>query len=310
MASSRCLVCVVALALVCGSLAAMSASPSSDASDAVHVIPDAPAFAVATAALDTVFNTNAVTAPSPCTYAASGGSWDLSPLFRTTGDYKGTDGTYDYKMNVCGPSNSGPGCTDKSFAICQFSQAGGTFVASLGSFAQPPTWSLITLPSNPAEPVANGVMYTFTNGDICWIAGRQQVRTVMTVFRCNPGSTEESLKVEEDQTTCTFTITLKTDKGCQGSGPGPTPPTPDKKESGGISGGTVFVIIFFSLIPIYIGLGCLYGRTKKQLTGIDAMPNIAFWRDLPGLVKDGAKYAWNMTRSGCKSGTGEAYEKL
>jgi hypothetical protein len=277
----------------------MAAMPSGEVGSVSHVIPDAPGFAIA------AFQPQGML--PGCQYSVGGSSWDLSSLYRSSGDYKGTDGTYDYKMNVCGVSNSGAGCTDKQYSICQFSQAGGTFVASLGSFsAQPPTWSVITIPPNPPEAAANGVQYVMTNGDICWIAGRQQVRTVINVFRCHQGATPDAVKVEEDQTTCTFTITLETAIGCPGGGGGGG----GGGSSGGISGGSVFLIILFSIIPIYIAAGCLYGRTKKGLTGVEAAPHIEFWRGLPGLIKDGARYSWNMTRSGCKNGTGEAYEKL
>jgi len=287
-------VCVLVFA-VCGALAAM---PSSSSSEVVHVIPDSAPF--------TLMGNTPSGSIAGCQYSAGGGSWDLSALYKPAGggDYKGTDGTYDYKMNVCGASNSGAGCTDKQYAICQFSQASSTFVASLGSFLVAPTWSVITLPPAVPEPAANGVQYTFTNGDICWIAGRQQVRTVINVFRCKAGGgTEDTVKVEEDQTTCTFTITLQTAVACPGG-------SAAKDGGGGISGGWIFIIILISIIPIYIGAGCLFNRTKRGLTGVEAAPNVEFWRGLPGLIKDGAKYSWNMTRSGCKNGTGEAYEKL
>jgi len=122
-------------------------------------------------------------------------------------------------MGVCAPAQTKLGCGDHGYAVCQFSQAGGTFVASLGSFYVQPQWSFITLPPQPAEPGENGVMYTFTNGDICWIAGRQQVRTVQVVFRCDP-SQSDTMKIEEDQTTCTFTLTLKSPVACPGGGGG------------------------------------------------------------------------------------------
>jgi len=295
--------CVLVFA-VCGALAAL---PLEGNNDVVHVIPDASPFQLMDAS---------ASAPqvgiAGCQWNTAGNSWDLSTLYKAVGagDYKGTDGTYDYKMNVCGASNSGTGCTDKQYSICQFSQASQTFVASLGSFVIPPTWSVITAaPVPPAppkpEPPSAGVQYTFTNGDICWIAGRQQVRTVNNIFRCKQGATEDSVKVEEDQTTCTFYITLNTPLGCPKSGGGP-----DGGNGGTVSGGWIFIIILVSIIPIYIAAGCLFNRTKRGLTGTDAAPNADFWRSLPGLVKDGAKYSWNMTRSGCKNGTGEVYEKL
>jgi len=292
--------------LLCGVCTVLGSMPGmAPDSEVVHIIPE----------VTPTFSLQTVTPNIPCTYtdpANPKNKWDLSSLTKPTGggDYKGTDGTYDYKMNVCAKSNASPGCSEKNYAICQFSQSAGTFVASLGSFDAPPTWSLINLPPQPPEPATAGVQYTLTNGDICWIAGRQQTRTVQVVFRC-VDKTDETLQIVEDQTTCTFTITLKAKAGCAGAGPGPDPPGPDPPSpSGGISGGTVFIIILLSVIPVYIGLGCLYGYKKKQVAGIEAFPNIAFWRDLPVLVKDGCRFTYNLIRSGCKSGHKEQYDAL
>jgi len=309
------------LVLACA-VCVFAALPQSSVSNDAHIIPETPTMAVqavsavaevkalglgvakvvSDTANDVVDNiivasaTPILGAQYPCTW----GAYDLSALARSTGDYKGTDGTYDYKMNVCANSNSGTGCTDHNYAICQFSQAGGTFVASLGSFLQAPTWSLITLPgpTPTPEPSANGVSYTMVNGDICWIAGRQQVRTVISVFRCITGATGDTIDIVEDQTTCTFTITLKSPEGCP-------------KNTGALSGGSIFLIIVVCIIPFYIGIGCVFNFKKKGTKlGMESFPNREFWADLPALIRDGARYAWNMTRSGCKNGKGEAYTQL
>jgi cation-dependent mannose-6-phosphate receptor len=320
------------LVLICGVCAVMASMPNaSPVSEIRHLIPEvdkpSQSFSIANAAeiatapivtlaADVVPALGATQQPNAinCKYAAPSpgtATWDLSSLTKTDGsDYTGTDTEYKYKMNVCGVSTGcdGGATPSKNLAICQFSMA-DVFVASLGSFAVDPVWALIGSPPLPAE---KGVQYTMTNGEQCWIEGRQMIRTVNQVFSCRTGSgTDSTVTVTEDKIQCIFTVTLNTDKACQGSGPGPTPDPPKPSQpSSGLGGGSVFIIIVFSLIPVYIGLGCLYGYKKKGVAGIEAFPNIEFWRDLPALVRDGARYSWNMTRSGCKNGRAEQYDAL
>jgi len=247
--------------------------------------------------------------------------YNLQPMYKSSGDYHGADSAYDYRANICGTSNAGPGCTDHQYSICQYSQAGGAFVASLGSYTIAPAWSIITLPGQLPEDYKNGVQYVMSNGDICFIAGRQQVRTVYNVFRCNPGGTEDGFKIEEDQTSCTFILTFKSKDACVGGGPGPTPsssggpgplpPGPTPVKPSGISGGTVFLIILIVVIPIYIAAGCVFNIKKREKTfGREACPQWEFWSSIPGLAKDGCKFTYYLIKSGCKSGKGEAYEAL
>jgi len=157
---------------------------------------------------------SAASPPSaPCTWSSGAFSYDLSPLY-TGVDYRATDGSYDYVMSVCNAATRQQGCGDKGYSVCQFDPSSGTFLSSLGSFAVSPVWNFITIGSSkPPEPGENGVMYTFTNGDICWIAGRQQIRTVNVIFRCDEYASP--MTIEEDQTTCEFFITLKTPHACQ-----------------------------------------------------------------------------------------------
>jgi len=211
------------------------------------------------------------------------GGVDLSALIKGAGggDYTGSDAKYTYKMNVCGTCNAGPGCTDKGYSVCQYE--GSNFVANLGSFTgDQPTWAFI------GGSGSNGVQYTFTNGDLCYIAGQPRTRTVNVLFPCS-GSTESGVTVTEDETTCTFAVTLKTDKSCPGGGGG-------GGSGGGMSGGTIFIILALSLTLVYIAAGCLYKNRKQGAHGIEACPQYEFWKDVPGLVKDGFRF----TISGCK----------
>ena len=47
----------------------------------------------------------------------------------------------------------------------------------------------------------------------------------------------------------------------------------------------LFFFSFILIIPIYIVGGIAVNKVRKGATGIEMFPNIAFWRDFPGLVK-------------------------
>ncbi|XP_050406144.1 uncharacterized protein LOC126821700 [Patella vulgata] len=55
----------------------------------------------------------------------------------------------------------------------------------------------------------------------------------------------------------------------------------------GISAGSIIIILFFSSLLLYFGIGCLYKKVVYGATGQEIVPNNKFWFSLPGLVKDG-----------------------
>nr|XP_002126668.1 putative mannose 6-phosphate receptor-like protein C530.09c [Ciona intestinalis] len=70
-----------------------------------------------------------------------------------------------------------------------------------------------------------------------------------------------------------------------------------KKSGGGLSAGSVLLIIFFVLLFVYLVGGILYNRYKNEETGLDMLPNKEFWASLPGLIADGIKFIFG----GCKA---------
>ncbi|CAF4362232.1 unnamed protein product [Rotaria sp. Silwood2] len=95
---------------------------------------------------------------------------------------------------------------------------------------------------------------------------------------------------------CQFTITIKAAEAC-----------PLKR---GITGGTIFIIILFVLIMIYLVTGILYNRFKQNQTGLALIPNLSFWLLICGLFINGCKFAWSFFRN-CGQGTSsspKAYE--
>jgi len=77
--------------------------------------------------------------------------------------------------------------------------------------------------------------------------------------------------------------------------------------SSGLSGGWVFIIILIVVTFVYCVGGAAFMRIKRGATGIDLIPHQQYWRECPGLMRDGCRYTW-MKISYCiaraRGGTG------
>ena len=87
----------------------------------------------------------------------------------------------------------------------------------------------------------------------------------------------------------------------------------------GLSGGSIFLILFFVGAFVYFVGGILFNKYRRGMTGTEVIPNIGFWRDLPGLVRDGCMFSFNKVRALCgggrtgsllSKGTGSTYETI
>jgi len=70
------------------------------------------------------------------------------------------------------------------------------------------------------------------------------------------------------------------------------------KGAGGLSGGSVFLIIFFCSAAVYLIAGVIFKRFKMGATGAEMIPNVEFWQSLPGLVMDGFRFVFSKFRGG------------
>jgi cation-dependent mannose-6-phosphate receptor len=52
----------------------------------------------------------------------------------------------------------------------------------------------------------------------------------------------------------------------------------------------------FVLVAVYFVGGILFNKYYRKMEGREVVPNVAFWADLPGLVKDGAMFIVNKAR--------------
>merc|ERR1711871_852623 len=66
---------------------------------------------------------------------------------------------------------------------------------------------------------------------------------------------------------------------------------------GGLSDGSLFLILtFFVFLPLYLGGGMIYNYKVKEKRGIEMVPNLEFWRALPGYTKVGCIYSYGKAK--------------
>lgn len=156
------------------------------------------------------------------------------------------------------------------------------------------TLKTVALTTSPATGTISGnsVRITYSGGEACPNAGTGVYRKHIITFSCgtaNPGT----LTYQSESPQCTYNFVYTGAVGCPlaGSGGG------GGSSSSGLSGGDVFLIIFFVGGFLYVVIGMAYNFQFKQLRGVEMVPNVDFWRGLPGLIKDGCVFTWSSFMS-------------
>lgn len=81
---------------------------------------------------------------------------------------------------------------------------------------------------------------------------------------------------------CNFTFEINSPEGC---------PSSMKTMN------TVKILIYFCLLFFfYLSAGYYYNKRFQEKEGIEAIPNISFWRELPSLVQDGVIFCINQIK--------------
>lgn len=223
-----------------------------------------------------------------CQFSLDGEEFDLSPLALKFGqpEYVTEDPSHQiYKLNVCGvTTTTGTDCQRSNGMICQYRNGpmmeleGVISRWNIAPFGQ---WSFIDENNRGA-----GVKLYLANGDDCMFRGVKRARETSVFFPCDKsiqGSAVGPIMAQETAT-CTYIFTIPTPHSCLDA-------------AGGMSSGWVFIIMLIFGSAVYIVLGCAYNRFKGGLQGVEAFPNINFWRELPSLVQDGITFSSNFATS-------------
>eukprot|EP00455_Lapot_gusevi_P054392 TRINITY_DN870_c0_g1_i1.p1 TRINITY_DN870_c0_g1~~TRINITY_DN870_c0_g1_i1.p1 ORF type:complete len:256 (+),score=27.43 TRINITY_DN870_c0_g1_i1:147-914(+) len=217
----------------------------------------------------------------------TGDVYDFSPLTKSSGsDYQfdTADGTYTFFWNMCADMVQSHGC-NKAGQAALFAK-GQSACRRLAS-GEPNI--RFTDTNNPSGGVT---LHYEQTGDFCYSISRSQPYSLDINILCDPESESSIQSVGLSASNgCSGYVNMKTKYACA---------------KPGISGGWIFVIILVCVTFVYISGGCFYKRRQLGAEGMEAFPNVDFWRTVPGYVKDGCYYFWYLCRkmfSRCGCGT-------
>jgi len=202
---------------------------------------------------------------------ASGLSYDLSRLTNSATDYYIQKNTYplqdwDIWINVCHSLVTAL-CGGDVIACQEWDKTSPQGHAGMG-----------TASSQKFEKNALGVVLQYINGP----DGRQT--EIDFICDAAAGLGKPQYVIENPQHHYTFS--WNTQYAC-----------PVTRGAGGISPGSILLIILVCLIAVYLVAGLIFNKFKIGLNGIELIPNVTFWTSIPGLVKDGVMFIVNKVRN-------------
>jgi len=222
------------------------------------------------------------------TYTATDGSrFDLSSLTTTLG-YNTTVNSGFYAWNFCQPVPSFPdmapcGPSGSSYAVLINGTGPTQKCYSIGDSSIKPTFS------DGMNGPGAGVTISYKTSGGCLTAVR---------VNCNSQIDYVWKNVQPTNANCTYLITVQAKVGCKLKGSGP---------HSGLSGGSIFLIIFFVGLATYFMVGALIKwKLMGAPAGVDMIPNVEFWTSLPGLVADGCRF----TKAKIMGLLGKSYEPI
>jgi len=64
-----------------------------------------------------------------------------------------------------------------------------------------------------------------------------------------------------------------------------------------VSYGWKFIFVVFVVFGLYLGLGVAYNVKRNGASGLDAVPHLEMWKDLPFAVRDGIIFSIDTIKS-------------
>eukprot|EP00727_Mastigamoeba_balamuthi_P007628 m51a1_g3486 hypothetical protein (333) ;mRNA; f:785338-788313 len=222
-------------------------------------------------------------------------TYDLTPLYHDAGQddvqytgYIGGKNVFFY-VNFCGPTTTSATSYCNSMAVCSkgssFRYYGGGLVTS----------QQILKTNLSGVSSGDGVMVTYANGEACE-TNPQILRSTIIYVNCDKKATApgEFYEASESSNQCAYTLKMKSPvAGC--GKPAPC----DGCGSSGMGAGGIILIILAVLVVVYLVGGCFYNYRFREIRTFPHMiPNLEFWVMIPGLVKDGACFAFHGFKKG------------
>ncbi|XP_052245421.1 uncharacterized protein LOC127854430 isoform X2 [Dreissena polymorpha] len=218
--------------------------------------------------------------PCSCSMSDGSGDIDLTSLSGPNGqpkfkDVLNTDEGYYYSYSPCG-AFSEVQCNDATACVLDENKDQSQQIGDSGRAA---------------------FKYDGDHVVVAYTSGTGVLKLTEVSLICDPTACDPIFVPNGEQGAGQFEMTLTTICACPGkcSASGPTSGChsnhPSKGGSaGGLSVGTILVIIFFVTLLLYLVAGLAYMRFRKQATGSDIIPNKEFWVVLPSHVLNGGKF--------------------
>ncbi|XP_071501379.1 uncharacterized protein [Diadema antillarum] len=198
---------------------------------------------------------------------------DFSTIGLNTGDPKFDFGTYGqqagdfvYAFNPCYPFSEPQGECQKVVA-CQELKGEKPAYFKIGDPA-PKSWTT-------AADESIQVVYDSTQDGT--------TRTSTVTYRCSATALDPTLSLDSvGESKYDFTVTT-----CQACRPRVANCPVKSSSSNKITVGGILCIVFTVTVVLYLVGGVLFMKYQRGASGTEVIPNYGFWKDFPGLVKDG-----------------------
>ncbi|KAG1940051.1 cation-dependent mannose-6-phosphate receptor [Pimephales promelas] len=188
----------------------------------------------------------------------------LEPLTNQSFTVKGKDGEpYSYIFQVCGDAAG-----MKNAGLVQKTEKPDVLVR-IGNYNQ-----------TRAIKGSDWILLIYEGGKNYDNHCSGEARKAMIMISCNGNAKNDFFVVLEDNKKkegCYYLFELDTDVLCQ--------KTPSK-----LSGGSIFLIVVFSCLALYLTGGFLYQRLVVGAKGVEQFPNYAFWSQIGNLSADGCDF--------------------
>jgi len=222
-----------------------------------------------------------VYAQANCRYDVMDSYYDLAPLTRkgTDKDWEGSYTDFRIVFNICANVIGTNNCWSQVAAYYVW----GTWCGELGMLSKQ-TWGLIEGPTS----AGSGVILTYHSDLRCY----DTYDHISIKIKCDQAVESAIVDKVIRDSDCSYSVEMRSKHGCPAGGSGVV-----GEVVGGLSGGSIFIIIFFVAIVLYIAGGVTFNIVKNH-TGctIDSFPQLNFWTEFAALVKDGAMWSYDKSK--------------
>lgn len=231
----------------------------------MQLTPRRPALLLLPAAVAAVSNA--------CTYQIGNRFFDLSPLARADHDYTARLNGFTYHFNLCAPTMKM--CNGQLAPASKWRGAGEGKCNNLGHVD-----TQIATFVDDKHP-GRGVRLSWSGGDSCKkeIDGRMRPSTRQVTFdiMCDHEQKQPILRSVEEINMCSYKVVFASDHGCL-------------SDHSSVGASTLLRYLVVAAL-LYLALGYAYISRTHHLSGVEALPHIELWREVPGLIDDGFAFS-------------------